>query len=60
MSGPVAQDLERAITATARRLAPRAWSLCESLDLLPFLRTHYLAMIRPSGTDHAAQEGFHG
>lgn len=44
----------------ARRLAPRAWWLCESLDLLPFLRTHYLAMIRPSAGDPAVQEAVHG
>lgn len=55
-------DFEAATLAPplARRLAPRAWWLCESLDLLPFLRTHYLAMIRPAGTDHAAQEVRHG
>ena len=43
----------------ARRLAPRAWWLCQTLDLLPPLRTHYLAMIRPPAPDHAAQESPH-
>ena len=55
-------DFEAATLAPplARRLAPRAWWLCESLDLLPFLRTHYLAVIRPPTADPAAREGFHG
>ena len=43
----------------ARRLAPHAWWLCESLDLLPFLRTHYLAVIRPPSPDPAAREDVH-
>jgi len=29
----------------ARRLAPRSWFLCELLVRLPFLRTHWLALI---------------
>jgi len=55
-------DFEAATLAPplARRLAPRAWWLCESLDLLPFLRTHYLALIRPPAGDHAVQEAVHG
>jgi SAM-dependent methyltransferase len=43
----------------ARRLAPRAWWLCETLDLLPLLRTHYLAMIRYPTPGPAVQESTH-
>jgi SAM-dependent methyltransferase len=32
----------------ARTLAPVSWWLCETLNLLPLLRTHLLALIRPA------------
>jgi ubiquinone/menaquinone biosynthesis C-methylase UbiE len=33
-----------------RRMAPRSWLACAALDMIPFLRTHWLAtIVRPPG-----------